>query len=102
MIDKLRHPRQRTPHLTEESVLDSLSTSAPSPESIVEARERLALLQAAIAELPPKCRRVFLLHKFASLSHNEIATRLGISRNMVEKHIIKAMTHCRTRLDELT
>ena len=33
-------------------------------------------------------------------SAQEIALRLGISRNMVEKHIIKALLHCRrSRLD---
>jgi DNA-directed RNA polymerase specialized sigma24 family protein len=41
---------------------------------------------------------VFLLHKFEGLSHADIATRLGISKNMVEKHIIKALAHCRDRL----
>jgi RNA polymerase sigma-70 factor (ECF subfamily) len=43
-----------------------------------------------------------MLHKFTGLTHSEIAARLGISKNMVEKHVIKAMTHCRKRLDELT
>ena len=80
VIDKLRQPRHRIPHLTEEAVLDSLLASAPSQESIVAARERLTLLQTAIAELPPKCRRVFLLHKFANLTHKEIAARLGNPR----------------------
>jgi RNA polymerase sigma factor (sigma-70 family) len=102
VVDTFRQPRRRVPHLPDETVLASLPSSTPNPESIVEARERLTLLQAAIAELPPKCRRVFLLHKFGNLTHKEIAARLGISRNMVEKHIIKAMTHCRKRLDELT
>ena len=48
-------------------------------------------------ELHYKCRTVFLLHKFKNLSHAEIAARFGISKNMVEKHIIKAMARCKNK-----
>jgi DNA-directed RNA polymerase specialized sigma24 family protein len=44
---------------------------------------------------------VFLLHKFEQRSHAEIAAGLGTSKNMVEKHVIKAMAHCRKRMDEV-
>ena len=70
-------------------------------DDAVEAKERVQLLQDAIAELPPKCRQVFLLHKFMELSHAEISGRLGISKNMVEKHVMKAMTHCRRRVEDV-
>ena len=39
------------------------------------------------------------MSRLDGLRNGEIAERLGISRNMVEKHIIKAMLHCRRRLD---
>jgi len=71
------------------------------PERIVAGKEEIEYLSQAIAELPPKCRHVFLLHKVRGKSHREIAAHLGISQNMVEKHIIKGMAHCRQRLDEL-
>ena len=63
------------------------------------ARERLAILIDAVNDLPPRCREVFLLSRFDALTNGQIADRLGITRNMVEKHIIKAMVHCRRRLD---
>jgi RNA polymerase sigma-70 factor (ECF subfamily) len=68
-------------------------------ERSIEQRERLALLRGAIDELPPRCREVFVLHKLDGLSHADVADRLGISRNMVEKHVIRAMRHFRDRLD---
>jgi len=61
------------------------------PEQIIAARQRLEMLVDAANLLPPKCRMVFALRKFEELSHAEIAERLDISRNMVEKHLRKAL-----------
>ncbi|MBD1554512.1 sigma-70 family RNA polymerase sigma factor [Pseudomonas typographi] len=62
--------------------------------------ERLALLQRALGELNAPCRQCFLLRKLNGLSHPEIAERLGLSKAMVEKHIVNAMKHCRVRMRE--
>lgn len=70
------------------------------PEQITVARQRLDRLVAAVDTLPPKCRTVFVLRKFDGLSHAEIAERLEISRNMVEKHLRNAMQALQ-QLDEL-
>ena len=64
----------------------------------MDRNQRLDLLQRALAELPAACRDCFLLRKLEGLSHPEIAERLGVSRSMVEKHIVNAMKHCRVRL----
>lgn len=72
----------------------------PDPEATASARQRLVLVQNAINDLPPRCREVFLQHKIQGKSHSEVAAALGISRNMVEKHIIRAYTHLRTVLDD--
>lgn len=45
----------------------------------------------AINNLPPRCREVFVLRRFHDLSPDDIAKRLGISRNMVEKHLRSAL-----------
>lgn len=60
--------------------------------------QRLALMQKALAELNTVCRDCFLLRKLDGLSHQQIAERLGISRSLVEKHIVNAMKHCRMRM----
>jgi RNA polymerase sigma-70 factor (ECF subfamily) len=65
----------------------------PDAEAVYGARQRLARLAAAIAALPPQCRRVFTLHKLQGLSHAEIATKLHISRSAVEKHMGVALKH---------
>jgi RNA polymerase sigma-70 factor (ECF subfamily) len=53
-----------------------------------------------LAELPAVCRDSFLLRKLDGLTHVQIAERLGISRSLVEKHIVNAMKHCRVRMRE--
>lgn len=72
----------------------------PDAEAVRLGRERMCMLLDAINELPPRCREVLLLSRFDDLSNGAIAERLGISRSMVEKHLIKAMVHCRHRLDD--
>ncbi len=96
-----RMVRDRTRHvlIDDQSVAETIACPNPSAEAVTFGRERMYTLIGAVNELPPRCREVFLLSRFDELSNGEIAARLGISRNMVEKHIIKAMVHCRSRLD---
>lgn len=65
----------------------------PSAESGYHAKQRIAAVHAAIEELSPQCRRVFVLHKFEGLSHEEISRQAGISRSTVEKHMNTALKH---------
>lgn len=82
-------------------VLDSEERFAPcSPHASHAQGQRLELLERALAELPAACRDSFLLRKLEGLSHLQIAERLGISRSLVEKHIVNAMKHCRSRMRE--
>ena len=99
-----RMVRERATHgLIDDRVLaDTIACPEPSAEAVTLGRERMCRLIDAVNELPPRCRDVFLLSRFDGLANGEIAARLGISRNMVEKHIIKAMVHCRRRLDAAT
>lgn len=59
----------------------------------------LEQLQGALEELSPKTRATFLLHRRDGLSLDEIGTRLGISRGMVKKYLMKALMHLRRRLE---
>ncbi len=68
---------------------------ASQPEEMYAAQQRAKRLIAAIENLPPRCREAFMLHKFDGLSHAEVAERMGISRNMVERHVMLAVLACR-------
>jgi len=57
-------------------------------------------VEAALHELTPKCRAVFVLFHFDGVSQRDIADRLGISVSMVEKYVRQAVNHCEQRLTE--
>ena len=63
----------------------------PSPETIAADRQELGRLAALIAGLPVRCREAFTLRKVQGLSQREVALRMGVSENTVEKHIGKSI-----------
>jgi RNA polymerase sigma factor (sigma-70 family) len=83
-------------------VAHAMHRASCSPEHAVEQTQRLTQLAQAIQELPPRCREALMLHKFAGLPQAEVALRMGISRNMVEKHLINAMLLLRSRVTPST
>ena len=97
--DRLVRERRRNGLLGGGPVPEATACARPDAEAEAMARDRLRILSEAVDELPPRCREVFLMSRLDGLANPEIASRLGISRNMVEKHVIKAMLHCRRRLE---
>lgn len=75
----------------------------PSPElsplAQWEAMEKWRLVHAAILALPPRCREVFVLYMNDGLDLGEIAARLGMSRNMAQKHMRMALARCWAALE---
>lgn len=97
-LDRLRVARRAERRIAPGELANEQPSAVALADAALEQRERVRLLAQAIAELPPRCREAFLLHKIDGLSHSEVARRLGISRSMVEKHVMKALAHCRDRL----
>lgn len=97
-IDHLRRQRTRAKYLMPQPPPESVPDRRPTAEAEIEAKQQVALLMDAVNELPPRCREVFMLRKFEGRHQAEIAEALGISRNMVEKHLRKALLHCALRL----
>lgn len=69
--------------------------SGATPERYAIARQQIRRLQVAIDELPPRCREVFVKHKFDGLSQKTLAAAYGISLNAVEKLLIRALLRLR-------
>ena len=78
-----------------DSLLSLVAEDRPGQERIVNARECLEQMAKVIDGLPPRCREVFYMSRIQGLPNGEIARRLGISRNMVERHIMRALVDCR-------
>lgn len=69
----------------------------PSGANVAETvsqSEELDLLRQAIQTLPERCRQVFTLRMAYGLSQREIAARLGITENTVERQMGKGIRRC--------
>jgi RNA polymerase sigma-70 factor (ECF subfamily) len=101
VTDHLRQNLARGRIVGPDAIPEALPDLAPNAERSLSAKQRLSSLKAAVDELPPRCRTVFVMRRFQDIGQDEIASRLGISRNMVEKHLRHALAHCARRLAEL-
>lgn len=98
-IDRLRRENMEA-RLFSGSEREALSVASvgPAPDRALEIEARVAILREAIAALPDRRRVVFILHRLHHLSPDEIARKLNISRNMVDRHLRRAFAHCLDRL----
>jgi len=90
-------PRRALERSLDESDLD-IAALEPGPGKALEDRQQLNVLLSAIGDLPPKCRAVFVMHRFNEMSHAAIAREFGISVSAVEKHIATAVAQLMIRL----
>lgn len=71
------------------------------PAQQLVAQQTLDTLEQTLEQLSPKVRACFLLHRRDGLSVEEIATRLGISRPMVKKYLVRALMRLRKQLEPI-
>ncbi|MFC5386516.1 RNA polymerase sigma factor [Aquamicrobium segne] len=76
----------------------AIADRAPSPETAVYDRQRLALTQAALAELPERTRRAFEMHRMDEMTMAAVAAELGLSVSRVWTLIRTAYEHIDARL----
>jgi RNA polymerase sigma factor (sigma-70 family) len=70
-----------------------------TPERRVAGEQVLARLESLVAALPAKCRQCFVWHQIQGIDAASIAHRLGITESMVRKYVVRALLHCRERMD---
>jgi RNA polymerase sigma-70 factor (ECF subfamily) len=78
-----------------------VNDEGPSPYRRLKAEQELAIVRAALEELAPKCREVFVLNRFEHLSYPEIAAELDLSVSMVEKYVSQALSHLRKKVADV-
>lgn len=69
-------------------------------EDELAAADLLRVYENAVDLLPPKTRRVFLMHRVDELSYQEISDIVGISVATVQYHMVKALAHLCEMLDD--
>lgn len=72
-----------------------IASSDPMQDDQLISRETTQRVLEAIEILPPKTKRVFMLHRFEGLSHSEIARSLSVTTKTVEYHMAQALLKLR-------
>jgi RNA polymerase sigma factor (sigma-70 family) len=71
------------------------------PAAKAEHRQRLDALERALTKVSAKAAAVLVLHRRDGFTLDEVAIQLGLSRSMVKKHLVKALSKCRQYLERL-
>ena len=77
-----------------------LADTTPTPETIVYDRQRLAIIEKALLELPEQTRRAFELHRLDEKTIAEVAGEMSLSVSRTWTLIKRGYVHLRSRLNE--
>lgn len=90
LIDRMRHARVVPLEVAVD--LDGWGAADEvTPDRHVTARDELRRLQAGLDQLPARCREVVVLRKIEGLSQREVAARMGIREDTVERQTAHGM-----------
>lgn len=82
----------------EGELIEQIANPSPSPQQILEKKERNALIRKAIDSLPAKQRMAIILQMYEGLSYKEISKILSCSEKTVERRLYWARTNLKERL----
>ena len=95
------HRRRQTPHLAHreledpELALESAAAGEPGPEDCAAGAELGVALQAAVDQLPPRQRLIFVMRHHEGLKLHEIASALGLQDGTVKRQLHTAVHRLR-------
>ena len=77
---------------------DPQGPPSDQPDVVLSGRQRLAVVEAVVAALPPRAREAFVLYKLEGMTRAEVGRAMGISVKTVESHLAVAMEACLKQL----
>lgn len=99
-LNQIRQSMRRPTDYLEDYHPSDVMRQDSSLEDEVMAQEKFEVLCAAIATLPPQCRKIYLMRKVYAMAYKEIAVSLGLSVKTVEMHIQKGHLRCTKYMDK--
>jgi len=102
LIDRTRQRKAEISHRgsfvdeNDPALVDEVSC----PSQIADRQDRMASVCHAIATLPPRCRKAFVLNRVEGLTYRQVAEKMGVSPKTVEKHIAHAIGACKAALKQ--
>jgi RNA polymerase sigma-70 factor (ECF subfamily) len=92
------HQRRRRRHKAIE-LTDEIACPAPTPERVMEGREAVRALSAALARMPRLRREVIVRRRVLHQSCEAIALELDLSLKAVEKHVTRGLMDLKKAAD---
>lgn len=97
LIDRVRRKQRGQPiffPLDE----DRIPPTPPEQTRRIEAIDLQRLYRRTVRAMPPKTRRVFVMHRVRRLTYKEIAAELGVCIQTVDYHMMRALALCRAAI----
>ena len=91
LIDRMRHARVVPLEVAVDLEGWGHGVDEVTPDRHLTARDELRRLQAGLAQLPARCREVVVLRKIEGFSQREVAARMGIREDTVERQTAHGM-----------
>jgi RNA polymerase sigma-70 factor (ECF subfamily) len=102
-IDHYRRVRRERESINHD--VDVVTLARPSggdtPQAMLERRDRVAILRAALDKLAPSLRAVIMLRDIQELSYHEIAERLEVPEGTVKSRINRGRTELARQIARL-
>jgi len=93
--DRYRRDSVRARYLVHAGHCDAEQMDLLTPERLLSSKIEIDRTMAALGEMSPQSREIFVLFRFEQISQREIAAKLGISVSAVEKHIARVLIRLR-------
>lgn len=78
--------------------IDTIEPAGVDQQAALEARDMLRRFEAAVQQLKPLTREIFLAHRLDGYTYAEIARQTGLSVKGVEKQMSRAIAHIDRKL----
>ena len=96
--DRARRERVRSNIRQEIAQSPELGVEMLDPHRVAEGQDMLDTMYLALAELPEKTRRIFVLYRIENVSRKTIADQFGLCESSIDKHVSRAMGYLIDRL----
>lgn len=88
-IDRLRKDAREK----NRTVFPIFEVETPSTEKTASQRETIRLVSGSLDDLPPKCRKAFLLVRIYGMSTREVALQMHMTARMIRNYLVQATLH---------
>lgn len=99
-IDHVRSQSRRAGLLEKYYAAEPEADNTATPDMVASFCDEIERVQSRLAELPARCNQILKLNRVEGLTYAQVAERLGISKSLVEKEMVRILNHLRTALDD--